>query len=204
MSSDDPGVGRDRRARRHPHRSRRADAQGRRADRYRSIYRQEVRPFTDKQIELLTSFAAQAVIAIENTRLLNELRTNPCSSRPRPRTCSRSSAARLRLQPVFDTLRRERARLCEASSAHLAAHDGDAFALARRTASRPHHVEAGERKLAIRLTRTQSRPSRCSISRRSTSPICRRSRLRTQPGSCASRSGRSRPMLACRCSRKTS
>ena len=108
------------------------------------IYRTEVRPFTDKQIELVQNFAAQAVIAIENTRLLNELRqrtddlTEAWSSRPRPRKCSASFRARpASFEPVFESILANATRLCGAKFGIVCGFaDGDFSCAGRRWASR--------------------------------------------------------------------
>jgi GAF domain-containing protein len=98
------------------------------------IYRQQVRPFADKQIELVKNFASQAVIAIENARLLSELRqrTTDLAELLEQQTAASQvlsiiSTSPAELEPVFQAILSNATRLCGAKFGNLNLYDGEVF-----------------------------------------------------------------------------
>ena len=125
-----------------------------------TVTRAEVRLFSDKQVELLKTFADQAVIAIENVRLFKELeaRNRDLTEALEQQTATAEilraiSGSPTDVQPVFDTIARSALRLCEGEFAVVCRYDGDLLHLAAHSDARPEGVEVMRRLFPMRPNR---------------------------------------------------
>ena len=109
------------------------------------LSRDEVRPFTEKQIELVTTFADQAVIAIENSRLLNELRESLEQQTATSKVLDVISRSAFDLQAVFETVAESSVKLCGADRAIIMRFDGELLRLALAFNVSPDHQDFVER-----------------------------------------------------------
>jgi GAF domain-containing protein len=183
-----------------------------------AVYRQEVRSFNDKQVDLLKNFANQAVIAIENARLLNELRRRTTDLTERTTDLTEAlerqtatsevlqviSSSPAELEPVFQAMLENAVRVCQAKFGIMFLYDGEAFRAAALHGTSPAYAEARRRAAlvvrdlhpdvpAARLARTKKlihiADARLEQSYVERDPLVRRSE-------CVPKSIGSRPMLA--------